>query len=107
MSKPLPIACTLSAGDLASRVAELRALGGDGLESVTESPGRAELRFRPGAGIRRRVEAAAAGEAECCAFLDFVVKSGADGTVLTITAPNGGAEALPELVAAFAGGERG
>src|SRR5215210_6780091 len=58
MSKPLPIACTLSAGELAARVAELRALGADGLVSVTEVPGRAELRFRPGADTRRRVEAA-------------------------------------------------
>jgi hypothetical protein len=105
MSKSLPIACTLSAGDLASRVAELRALGGDGLVSVTESVRRAELRFRAGDDIRRRVEAAAA-EAECCAFLGFRVDGDAGGTVLTITAPNGGAEAIPQLVAAFAAGER-
>jgi hypothetical protein len=107
MSKSLPIACTLSAGDLASRVAELRALGGDGLVSVTEAPGRAELRFRPGEDIRLRVEAAAAAEAECCAFLDFRVDGGAHETVLTIAAPNGGAEAISQLVAAFAGGEPG
>jgi hypothetical protein len=107
MSQSLPIACTLSVGDLASRVAELRALGGDGLLSVTEAPGRAELHFRAGEDIRRRVQAAAAAEAECCAFLDFRVEGGREETVLTITAPNGGAGAIPQLVAAFAGGERG
>jgi hypothetical protein len=102
MDQLLPIACTLGARDLESRVAELRALGGDGLVSVTERPGHAELRFRPGSDIRRRVEAAAAAEAECCAFLDFRVDGGADGTLLTISAPNDGAEAIPHLVAAFA-----
>jgi hypothetical protein len=107
MGQPLPIACTLSAGDLASRVAELRALGGDGLLSATEAPGRAELRFAPGPDIRTRVEAAAAAEADCCAFLDFRVTSEPEATVLTITAPNGGGEAIPLLVAAFAGGEPG
>jgi hypothetical protein len=106
MDQSLPIACTLSSSDLASRIEELRALGGDGLLSVTEAPGRAELHFRPADDIRRRVEAAAAAEAECCAFLDFRVDGGAEETVLTITAPNGGAEAIPELVAAFAAGER-
>jgi hypothetical protein len=106
MSRPLPIACTLSARDLASRVAELRALGGDGLVSVTESAGRAELHFRAGEHIRRRVEAVAAAEAECCAFLDFRVDGLAGGTVLTITAPNGGGEGIPQLVAAFAAAER-
>jgi hypothetical protein len=106
MDQLLPIACTLGARDLESRVAELRALGGDGLLSVTEAPGRAELRFRAGEDIHRRVEAAAAAEAKCCAFLDFRVAGDPGGTVLTITAPSGAAEAIPELVAAFAGGER-
>ena len=101
MDQSPPIACTLSSSDLASRMGELRALGGDGFLSVTEGPGRAEVRFRPDPGIRRRVEAAAAAEAECCAFLDFRVESRAGATVLTITAPDGGAEAIPQLVAAF------
>ena len=105
MDQSLPIACTLGLRGLASRVAELRALGGDGLLSVSESAGRAELRFRPDAEIRRRVEAAAAAEAECCAFLDFRVLSDPGATVLEISAPNGGGEAIAQLVAAFAGGE--
>ena len=101
MSRPLPIACTLSARDMESRIAELRALGGDGLLSVTESAGRAELRFRPDPDVRRRVETAAAAEAECCAFLDFRVEGEPGATLLTITAPGGGAEAIGVLVEAF------
>jgi hypothetical protein len=106
MDQSLPIACTLSSSDLVSRMEELRALGGDGLLSVSEFPGRAELRFRPDGEIRRRVEAAAAAEAECCAFLDFRVDSDDNATVLTIAAPTGGAEAIPQVVAAFAGAAR-
>jgi MerR family transcriptional regulator, copper efflux regulator len=102
MSKPLPIACSLGAADLEKRMADLRALGGDGLVSVSEAPGSAVLTFHPEAEIRERVAAAASAEAECCAFLDFRLEHDGQATVLTITAPNGGAEVLRELVAAFA-----
>jgi hypothetical protein len=103
MTRPLPIACSLTAGERASRAAELRELGGDGLVAVSETPGRAVLTFRPQAQIRERVEAAAAAEADCCAFLDFQIEHDAEATVLTITAPNGGAEVVSELAALFAG----
>jgi hypothetical protein len=103
MTEPLPIACSLSATDLRARGEELRALGGDGLLDATEEEGRAVLRFRPGLSIRKRVEAVVAAESECCAFLDFRVEHGEEATVLTISAPNGGAEMAHELAAALAG----
>ncbi|HMJ95876.1 MAG TPA: hypothetical protein VK486_08485 [Thermoleophilaceae bacterium] len=102
MSEPLPIACTLSAANLRARGEELRALGGDGLVDATEEAGRAVLRFRPEPSIRKRVEAAVAAESECCAFLDFELEAGEDATVLTISAPNGGAEMVHELTVALA-----
>ena len=103
MSQPLPIACTLSAGALEARGAELRVLGGDGLVDVAQGPTRADLYFRPDPEIRERVDAIVAAESECCAFLDFRVEHGDEATVLTISAPNGGAEMVHELVAALAG----
>jgi hypothetical protein len=103
MTRPLPIACTLSATDLRARGAELRALGGDGLLDVSEHDGRAVLRFRADPDIRARVEAIVAAESECCAFLDFRLDHGAEASVLTISAPNGGAEVVHELASAFAG----
>jgi hypothetical protein len=103
MSKPLPIACSLPGADFAARVEELKALGGDGLVSVSQAPGRAVLRFRPQPDIRKRVETAAAAESECCAFLDFRVEHGAEVTTLTITAPNGGAEVVRDFAALFSG----
>ncbi len=99
----LPIACTLSAADLEVRGAELRALGADALMDATEYGGRAVLRFRPDSRIRERVEAIVAAESECCAFLEFKVEHREQATVLTISAPNGGAEMLHELAAAFSG----
>jgi hypothetical protein len=103
MSEPPPIACTLSATDLRARGEELRALGGHGLVDATEEPGRAVLRFRADPSVRQRVEAAVAAESECCAFLDFELEHREDATVLTISAPNGGAEMVHELAAALAG----
>jgi len=107
MSRPLPIACTLSATDLRGRGEELRALGGDGLVDATEEPGRAVLRFRPDPSIRERVERVVAAESECCAFLEFALVHGDDATVLTISAPNGGAEIVHELAGALAGRSAG
>jgi hypothetical protein len=101
MSRPLPIACTLSATDLRARGAELRALGGDGLVSSTREAGRAVLRFRPAPDIRERVEAIVAAESECCPFLDLRVEHRDDATVLTIAAPDGGAEVVELLAEAF------
>ena len=93
----------LSATDLRERGEELRALGADGLLDSTGEAGRAVLRFRPDPSIRQRVDAIVAAESECCAFLDFRVEHGHDATVLTVSAPNGGAETMQELVAALAG----
>jgi hypothetical protein len=103
MSEPLPIACTLGASALSDRMEEIRAFGNDGSVEVTSDAGRAVLRFRGDPGIRDRVEAIVAAESECCAFLDFTVEHGEDATVLTISAPSGGAEMVHELAAAFAG----
>jgi hypothetical protein len=103
MSRPLPIACTLTATDLRARGEELRALGGDGLVDASEEEGRAVLRFRPDPSVRARVDAVVAAESECCAFLDLRVEHGAEATVLTISAPNGGAEMVHELTSALAG----
>jgi len=104
MGRPLPIACTLGAADLTVRSEEIRALGRDGLLDVAvEDDGRVVLRFRGNSAIRERVEALVAAERECCAFLDFRVEHGPDAIVLTISAPDGGAEMLHEFALTFAG----
>jgi hypothetical protein len=102
MSGELPIACSLGGAELAARVEQIRALGADGLVDVVEAPDRAVLRFRPEAGLHGRLETIIAAEAECCPFLDFELERRPDASILTIRAPNGGAEVVHELAGAFA-----
>jgi hypothetical protein len=98
----LPIACALDPEQMPRRGEEIRALGRDGLEAVERGERRVTLRFRPDPSIRARVEAIAAAESRCCAFLDFTVTGAEDATVLTIAAPEGAEPALHELAALFA-----
>jgi hypothetical protein len=97
----LPIACSLSTTDLRARLAEMAELGRCALTGSDCQGRRAELRFDGSA--RERVEAIAAAEAECCAFLEMRV-SEEDGEVLwALEAPAGAEAVLEELVAAFRG----
>lgn len=98
-----PVACSLTAAQLPARREEIRALGSDGLVAVAEERDRAVLRFRADPAIRERLAAIVAAESRCCAFLDFRVEHEAAATVLTISAPDGGAEMVHELAGMFAG----
>ena len=100
----LPIACTLDPAQKPQRGDEIRALGRDGLEAVERGERHVTLRFRPDPSIRARVEAIAAAESRCCAFLDFTVTDAEDATVLIIAAPEGAEPALHDLAGLFAGG---
>lgn len=98
---PLPIACTLSRGDMETRAGELRQLGRDALASSTVRGSTAVLRFRGDRETRERVAAVAAAEADCCAFLEFQVEDENAATVLTISGPPEAAEAVGHLARAF------
>jgi hypothetical protein len=101
MTSELPIACSLSAGDLDDRLAQMAGLGRDALLGAELTPGRARLRFAHVAGIRDRLERIAAGEAECCAFLTTTVREERGELVLAIAAPAGAEPVLEGLVDAF------
>lgn len=98
MDSDTPIACTLSAADLAPRLAEMKRLGQDALVSV-DADGR--LRFRADPDTRARLEAIVAAESECCPFLDLSLREEAGGLVLTIAAPKGAEPVVAGLVEAF------
>ena len=76
-------------------------LGRSALVGSSCEGGRAELRFEPGA--RERVEAIAAAEADCCAFLTMDVRAEDDAVVWMLEAPPGAEGVLDELVSAFRG----
>jgi hypothetical protein len=105
MTSELPIACSLSAGDLSTRLREMTDIGRAALVDVRREPARAELRFAAGAGagVRDRVEGIVAAESQCCAFLAMAVTDEPDTVVLTMQAPEGAELVLAELVDAFRG----
>lgn len=103
MTEELPIACSLSAGDLTRRLAQIGELGRSALVDVRTDEFHATLRFAAGDGIRERVQAIAAAESQCCAFLHMSVSEEPDSVVLRIDAPDGAQLVLDELIEAFRG----
>src|SRR4051794_16194010 len=101
MAEELPIACSLSATDLSTRLAEMADLGRAALLHADRRGAGARLRFAAGTGVRERVEAIVAAESECCAFLAMRVTDAPDEVVLTIDAPEGAEPVLEDLVDAF------
>jgi hypothetical protein len=101
MSTRLPIACSLSAGELPVRQAQMADLGRDALIGAAVDGGRAELSFKGASSVRERVERFVAAEGECCAFLTMRVEETPGEVRLTIEAPEGAEPVLEELVAAF------
>ena len=99
--REVPLACTLSAGELPARRQQIRSLGMDGLLSVEHDARRAIFRFRSGEQMRRRIDEIVEAESRCCAFLDFRVEEAGGATLLTISAPSGGEPALGEFAALF------
>jgi hypothetical protein len=101
MSTELPIACSLSAGELHVRQAQIAELGDDALVEARVEGRHADLHFRGRAAVRERVERFVAAESECCAFLTMRVEETPSEVRLTIDAPGGAEPVLEELVAAF------
>ena len=99
MPTDLPIACSLSADELAERLDAMGAVGRTGLLAANREGARAVLHFRPAA--RDEVAAIVAAEAECCAFLTMELRDEPDAVVLTIEAPVDAEPVLAELVSAF------
>jgi hypothetical protein len=103
MPTDLPIACSLSAAEQSSRLAEMSAIGQSALLGVETTGSHATLRFRAGGATRERLAAIVVAEAECCAFLDMALREEREVIDLTITAPAGAEPVLGGLVAAFGG----
>jgi hypothetical protein len=102
MARTPPLACTLEQSERLQRARDIRTLGRDALLSVQHRGQTATLRFRPDPGVRARVEAIAAAEGSCCAFLDFEVEQAPEAVELTIAAPAGGEPVMNELASMFA-----
>jgi len=101
MPDELPIVCSLSAGELPVRLAEMADLGRAALLDARNDGTLVELRFADDDGVRERVEAIVAAELLCCAFLTMSVSDTPHAIVLTISAPEDAELVLAEFVDAF------
>jgi hypothetical protein len=97
--KSLPIACTLSPGDLRMRLDAIRTLTREALVSHERDGLDLTLHYVPAA--EDRVRAMVAAEQHCCAFLRFDISRGADGVHVRIHAPEDARDAADELFAHF------
>jgi hypothetical protein len=92
MAEAPPIACTLSASDLADREGAWRKLFGTGLVERDAVPGGIRLTAVPGAAaaLIQLVDL----ERECCAWIHFEVREGA---IVTMAADGAGEAVLAEM----------
>ena len=104
MTDQLPIACSLSGAELPARLAEMAAIGRDGLLGSERVGGRALLRFKDDPALRARLAAVVAAESDCCAFLAMDLRDAPGAVELSIEGPAGAELVVEELVQAFAGG---
>ena len=97
--KALPIACTLTPGDLQERLALIRRLTAEALLGHDRNGPVLALRYAPEA--VERVRAMVASEQHCCAFLNFEVEEQPDAVHVRITAPANARDAADELFEHF------
>jgi hypothetical protein len=97
--KSLPIACTLTPGDLRERLGRIQALAADALLSHERNGLVLALRYAPDA--VERVRSMVASEQHCCAFLNFDLREQPDAVHVTITAPENARDAADELFEQF------
>ncbi len=101
MANESPIACSLGAGELEQRLAEIAAVGSMSLISRAREGDRHLLRFRADATTRQRLEAIVAAEAACCSFLELTLSEEAGELVLSISAPKDAEAVAAGLAEAF------
>ena len=96
---PPPIACTLPAGDYATRLSSIAALNRSFLRGHQRKGHVLELTYAPEAAaqVRELVQR----ERECCAFLEFTIVETTDEILLRIEAPADAGAGVTLLFAAF------
>lgn len=103
MANDIPIACSLVAGELQQRLAEIAEVGASSLLSRAMDGNSHLLRFRQDPATQQQLEGIIAAEAECCAFLDLSLRENKGELVMSIAAPED-AQALADGFAdAFCG----
>ena len=94
-----PIACTLTGGAFRERVAWIRHLNQDGLQSHERTATSLALHYATD--VRERVYQLVRQEAECCGFLMFAVDDTPNEIRVTITVPDRAREVADQLFEPF------
>lgn len=84
-SEPLPVACTLSSGDLAARVARWRALAARAAGERTATEHGIRLSFAAIPGVAAELHELSALERDCCAFATWTVREDSDHILLDVS----------------------
>ena len=101
--EPVPIACTLQSGDFQERVNWIAKLNREALQSHRREGLHLELTYSRAA--LDRVREMVAREQECCAFLNFHLRSEADSVRLVIEAPEHASDMLDAVFEPFLAAE--
>jgi hypothetical protein len=97
----LPIACSLGADEGPERMRRWQALAEKGRPSARRSGHRLEVRYQPEPGVRDELEALAAAERQCCAFVAWEVRQDGHHPVLHVTADPGAPDDVAPIAALF------
>jgi hypothetical protein len=82
----LPVACALGPNDGAARMARWERLAQRAAPSAQRLGRELEVSYAAASGVREELEALAAAEAECCAFVTWTVAQDGERVVLRVTA---------------------
>jgi MerR family transcriptional regulator, copper efflux regulator len=105
MTQPVPIACTLTAADLAGQARRWERLIAQAMTARAETADGLRLRFRPQA--EAELLALAAAETRCCPWASWIVTPGAGEVTLDVRAAAEGVAVVREMFRAVPSGGHG
>jgi hypothetical protein len=94
MNETTPVACTLTAADLAAQARRWEQLIAGALTGRTETADGLRVSFRPGPGTEDELRALVAVETECCAWATWTVQRDGEAVVLDVRSAAEGVAAL-------------
>ncbi|HEX4063646.1 MAG TPA: hypothetical protein VHY58_21735 [Streptosporangiaceae bacterium] len=83
--EPIPVACTLGAGDLADRVTRWRAVAARAAGERSPTEHGVRLSFATGPGVAAELRELAALERDCCAFATWSVRQDGDRVLVEVS----------------------
>jgi hypothetical protein len=87
---PVPVACTLAAGDRRRREDDWQAVTARALHARTAIPGGVRLHLRPDHDTTHALLDLVAAERDCCGWASWTLISTAAATVVEVTVTDGG-----------------